>query len=175
MAASKTAYRQPTATHHTLLPTFTTVGQRYAKLNLPSPTWPTQSESEIIYFGMRCRGMKGAHTRLFALKENAEDLEKDFLKSGWLEHDPFMWHEVTEVSCVMIPSISTTNCRYCPMHGCTRMLCALALPPPPPPPPPPVRHQPPPPACCSPICGAPLSADEQLAHVEQCSQNLIVQ
>lgn len=49
--------------------------------------------------------------------------EKDFLKTGWLLCDPFMRHHPADCGCALIPSISTADCRYCPMHGCTLMLC----------------------------------------------------
>jgi len=51
--------------------------------------------------------------------------EKGFLQTGWRTTDPFKWHPIEHRPCNLAPSIATTDCRYCPMHGCTRMLCGL--------------------------------------------------
>lgn len=51
--------------------------------------------------------------------------EKGFLQTGWRANDPFMWHVIEDRPCNLAESIATTDCRYCPMHGCTCMLCGL--------------------------------------------------
>ena len=52
---------------------------------------------------------------------------KEFLKGGW-RSDPFYFHGITNQWTELLPNLPVSLCRYCPMHGCTRMLCgALQL------------------------------------------------
>lgn len=52
---------------------------------------------------------------------------KDLLKGGW-RGNPFYFHDITDRCTELLPNLRVTSCRYCPMHGCTRMLCgALQL------------------------------------------------
>lgn len=48
---------------------------------------------------------------------------KGFLKEGWFADDPFLDHHLEDHTCRLLPALQASDCRYCPMHGCTRLLC----------------------------------------------------
>lgn len=48
--------------------------------------------------------------------------EKGYLNQGW-RNDPFVACPHIDVRSVLLDNLTTSDCRYCPMHGCTRMLC----------------------------------------------------
>jgi hypothetical protein len=51
------------------------------------------------------------------------DVTKGELNEGWREADPFRWHTCIDAPTSLLPSLNRSDCRYCAMHGCTRMLC----------------------------------------------------
>lgn len=49
--------------------------------------------------------------------------DKGWLQQGWRNGDPFAACELIDAPTALLTNLTTADCRYCPMHGCTRMLC----------------------------------------------------
>lgn len=47
---------------------------------------------------------------------------KGWLRSGW-RREPFAFCALVDVPTALLTNVTTADCRYCPMHGCTRLLC----------------------------------------------------
>lgn len=48
---------------------------------------------------------------------------KGFLAAAW-RADPFAFSNIIDHPTDLLPALSVNDCRYCPMHGCTRLLCS---------------------------------------------------